>query len=127
MNEGYSDRMVLAMFNEGCRALDESVVSDANTLVLATVFGMGFSPFHGGLLRNGEARGLTEIRDSLTALTKAPDVADRPGGKLRSKEVPSRDNFDRLSRNPNPSRPVSAQGGTEPERNPPLEDGGLLG
>ncbi|MFT5058351.1 MAG: 3-hydroxyacyl-CoA dehydrogenase/enoyl-CoA hydratase/3-hydroxybutyryl-CoA epimerase [Planctomycetota bacterium] len=77
------DRMVLAMFNEGCRALEEGVVSDANTLDLATVFGMGFAPFHGGLLSYGEARGLTEIRDRLDALTKAPDIAGRPGGKLR--------------------------------------------
>ena len=82
-DEEIVDRMVLAMFNEGCRALEEQVVADADTLDLATVFGMGFAPFHGGLLRYGESRGLQEITARLTNLTKAPDVVGRTGGKLR--------------------------------------------
>ncbi len=66
-----------------CSVDEGFVLGDANTLDLATVFGMGFAPFHGGLLRYGEARGLTEIVDRLNTLTKSPDVAGRPGGKLR--------------------------------------------
>lgn len=77
------DRMVLAMFNEGCRALEEQVVADADTLDLATVFGMGFAPFHGGLIRYGESRGLSEIVADLNRLCKASDIVDRTGGSLR--------------------------------------------
>ncbi|MCA9000391.1 MAG: multifunctional fatty acid oxidation complex subunit alpha [Planctomycetes bacterium] len=77
------DRMVLAMFNEACRALEERVVATVEELNLATVFGMGFAPFHGGLLRYGEARGLTECANRLGTLAQEPDIQSRPGGPER--------------------------------------------
>ena len=76
------DRMVLAMFNEGCRALGEGVVSDANALDLATVFGMGFAPFTGGLMRWGEAQGLGELAARMQRLQEAPDVRGRNPGRF---------------------------------------------
>ncbi|HRV82128.1 MAG TPA: 3-hydroxyacyl-CoA dehydrogenase NAD-binding domain-containing protein, partial [Planctomycetota bacterium] len=76
------DRMVLAMFNEACRALGEGVVENPEALDLATVFGMGFAPFHGGLLRYGERRGLSTIVERLQALAKAPDVQGRNPGRF---------------------------------------------
>ena len=81
-DEDMVDRMVLAMFNEACRALGEGVVSDPEALDLATVFGMGFAPFYGGLLRYGEARGLAAIASRLQALQKAPDIQGRNEGRF---------------------------------------------
>ena len=54
-----------------------------NASTSSTVFGMGFAPFHGGLLRYGEARGLTEIANRLGTLAQAPDIKNRPGGPQR--------------------------------------------
>ena len=81
-DEDMVDRMVLAMFNEACRALGEEVVEDPAALDLATVFGMGFAPFHGGLIRYGEKRGLKSIVQRLQGLMNAPDVKGRNDGRF---------------------------------------------
>jgi 3-hydroxyacyl-CoA dehydrogenase / enoyl-CoA hydratase / 3-hydroxybutyryl-CoA epimerase len=44
-------RLVLAMINEGARALEEGVVGSAAEADLAMVMGTGFPPFRGGLFR----------------------------------------------------------------------------
>ena len=81
------DRMVLAMFNEGCRALEEGVVEDPDSLDLATVFGMGFAPFHGGLLRYGDRRGLSEVVRRMQEIQKAPDVQGRNAGRFEPAKI----------------------------------------
>jgi len=62
------DRAVLLMVNEAARCLDEHVVNDAEALDLAMVFGTGFAPFRGGLLRYADQRGLANVRDRLNEL-----------------------------------------------------------
>lgn len=74
------DRLVLSMVNEGVRALEEGVVASATELDLATVFGMGFAPFRGGLLHYVDQRGAGEIVQRLEQIAGAPDVASRSGG-----------------------------------------------
>lgn len=63
-----SERMVLAMINEAARCLEEGVVADAGMLDLAMIFGAGFPPFRGGLLRHADTLGLARIEARLTAL-----------------------------------------------------------
>jgi 3-hydroxyacyl-CoA dehydrogenase/enoyl-CoA hydratase/3-hydroxybutyryl-CoA epimerase len=77
------DRCVLAMVAEAARCLAEDVVAGPRELDLATVFGMGFAPFRGGLWRYVESRGLDEVRRRLAELADAPDVRTRPGGRER--------------------------------------------
>jgi 3-hydroxyacyl-CoA dehydrogenase/enoyl-CoA hydratase/3-hydroxybutyryl-CoA epimerase len=77
------DRVLLAMLDEAARAIEEEVVAGPRELDLATVFGMGFPPFHGGLLRWADARGATEITAKLEAIARSPDVAARSGGRER--------------------------------------------
>jgi 3-hydroxyacyl-CoA dehydrogenase/enoyl-CoA hydratase/3-hydroxybutyryl-CoA epimerase len=67
-DEAIVDRAVLAMLNEAARALEEDVVAGAKELDLATVFGMGFPPFHGGLLRWADAVGLHAIAEKLARI-----------------------------------------------------------
>lgn len=62
------DRCVLAMANEAVRCLAEEVVDGPRTLDLATVFGTGFAPFRGGVLRYVDARGAAEVAQRLEAL-----------------------------------------------------------
>lgn len=62
------DRCVLAMANEAVRCLAEEVVESPRTLDLATVYGTGFAPFRGGVLRYADTRGLAQVLERLEAL-----------------------------------------------------------
>jgi 3-hydroxyacyl-CoA dehydrogenase/enoyl-CoA hydratase/3-hydroxybutyryl-CoA epimerase len=66
--EALSERMVLAMINEAARCLEEGVVVDAGMLDLAMVFGTGFPPFRGGVLRWADTLGLAQVEARLIAL-----------------------------------------------------------
>ena len=63
--------------DEAARALEEEVVVGPRELDLATVFGMGFAPFRGGLLRYADARGLSAIVERLRVLCDSPAIAER--------------------------------------------------
>ena len=78
-----SDRLVFAMLAEALRALDESVVASASELDLATVLGMGFPPFRGGLMRWERTLGAAEVARRLDELARSPGVAERLGGPER--------------------------------------------
>jgi len=56
-----TDRLVLPMLGEAVRSLEEGVVASPSDLDLATVFGMGFPPFRGGLLRWADDVGAAEL------------------------------------------------------------------
>ena len=80
-DEEIVDRLVLSMLNEGVRALEEEVVASATELDLATVFGMGFAPFHGGLLHYADRIGAEALVTRLERIADAADVSARPGGR----------------------------------------------
>ncbi len=82
------DRLILAMVNEGARALEERVAASASELDLATIFGMGFAPFRGGLLAYADARGVAGILERLELLMTIPVVAERKGGAARFTPAP---------------------------------------
>ncbi|MDF1798237.1 MAG: 3-hydroxyacyl-CoA dehydrogenase NAD-binding domain-containing protein [Planctomycetota bacterium] len=78
-----TDRLILAMVNEGARAMSEGVMRSPRELDLATIFGMGFAPFRGGLLSYADDRGAAAIVARLAELASSPGVAERPGGAAR--------------------------------------------
>jgi 3-hydroxyacyl-CoA dehydrogenase/enoyl-CoA hydratase/3-hydroxybutyryl-CoA epimerase len=82
-DEALASRAILAMLAEAARALEERVVAGPRELDLATVFGMGFPPFHGGLLRWADTLGPAEIVRHLEAAAAEPDVVQRVGGPAR--------------------------------------------
>lgn len=71
------DRAILTMVNEAARCLEEGVVADAELLDMAMLFGAGFAPFRGGLLRWADQVGLHEIDQRLR------DLADAFGERFR--------------------------------------------
>lgn len=83
-----AERLVLAMVNEAARALEEGVVEGPGELDLATVFGMGFAPFRGGLLRHADTLGLPHVVERLRRLSQSLDIAARPGGPARFDPAP---------------------------------------
>jgi 3-hydroxyacyl-CoA dehydrogenase/enoyl-CoA hydratase/3-hydroxybutyryl-CoA epimerase len=78
-----AERAVLAMLAEAARALEDGVVAGPRELDLATVFGLGFPPFRGGLLAWADAVGLASIVAKLDRIALEPDVAARTGGPER--------------------------------------------
>ena len=51
-------RLVLPMINEAAFCLEDGIVAEPGKLDLAMIFGTGFPPFRGGLLRYADALGL---------------------------------------------------------------------
>jgi 3-hydroxyacyl-CoA dehydrogenase / enoyl-CoA hydratase / 3-hydroxybutyryl-CoA epimerase len=77
------DRCILAMVNEAARCLEEDVVASPADLDLATVFGMGFAPFRGGLLHYADSVGAATIVEKLREIAESADVAERAGGTAK--------------------------------------------
>ena len=69
-------RLVLPMVNEAAFCLEEGVVASPAKLDLAMIFGTGFPPFRGGLLRHADAVGLDHVAAWLRQL------ADRFGSRF---------------------------------------------
>jgi len=66
--DALSERMVLAMINESARCVEEGIVSGPDQVDLAMIFGAGFPPWRGGVLRYADASGLRTVVDRLRAL-----------------------------------------------------------
>jgi len=62
------DRCVLPMINEAAMCLSESVVRRPEDVDIGMIFGTGFPPFRGGLLRYADARGIDNIVGKLETL-----------------------------------------------------------
>ena len=60
-------RMIYPMINEAARCLDEGIAQSARDVDIGMIFGTGFAPFRGGLLRYAESEGLNLIVKKLSA------------------------------------------------------------
>jgi len=81
--ETLQERMVLAMVNEAAVCLEDGVVREPRDLDVAMVFGTGFPPFRGGLLRYADAIGPAVMVDRLARLADAHGERFRPAQLLR--------------------------------------------
>ena len=63
-----AERMVLAMVNESARCVEEGIVAGPEQVDLAMVFGAGFPPYRGGVLRHADATGLEAVVGRLRSL-----------------------------------------------------------
>ena len=59
------DRLIDAMVNEAALALEEGVVTRPQDVDLAMVYGTGFPPFRGGLLRHADSVGIGAVVERL--------------------------------------------------------------
>jgi 3-hydroxyacyl-CoA dehydrogenase/enoyl-CoA hydratase/3-hydroxybutyryl-CoA epimerase len=57
------------MVNEAVRVLAEKIVAEPSQLDLAMVFGTGFPPFRGGLIRYADQLGLRVVMQKLEFLS----------------------------------------------------------
>ena len=91
------ERLVMAMINEGARALDAGVARRAVDIDMALLHGYGFPAYRGGPMFYADAEGLDHILSRLNHLAYEDPVAFKPakiltelaesGGKLAEAEV----------------------------------------
>ena len=55
------DRTMIPMIFEGIRCLEDKIVASPMELDLAVIYGLGFPPFHGGLIKFAERVGLARL------------------------------------------------------------------
>jgi len=65
------DRLILPMVTESIMALDEGIVSTVRDLDMGVIYGIGFPPFRGGILRWVSSVGEREILDRLNVVHNA--------------------------------------------------------
>jgi len=66
--DSLAERMVLVMINEAARCVEEGIVAGPEQVDLAMVFGAGFPPHRGGVLRHADTAGLQNVVDRLRSL-----------------------------------------------------------
>ncbi|MEX0798865.1 MAG: 3-hydroxyacyl-CoA dehydrogenase family protein, partial [Bacteriovoracaceae bacterium] len=66
-------RMFLPMINEAANILHDKIVADAATVDLGLIFGIGFPPFRGGLLKYADSEGLDRIMSAIEGFEKEVD------------------------------------------------------
>jgi 3-hydroxyacyl-CoA dehydrogenase/enoyl-CoA hydratase/3-hydroxybutyryl-CoA epimerase len=69
-SEQIIDRCILIMVNEAARCLEEGIINSPAYLDMAMLMGTGFPAFHGGLLKYADNRGIQNVCDKLTELSK---------------------------------------------------------
>lgn len=72
------DRLVLLMVNEAARCLEEGVVKEPSQLDLSMIFGTGFPPFEGGVLRYADYVGITVVEQKLSLLAQVQGFRYEP-------------------------------------------------
>jgi len=66
-------RVFLPMINEAASILEENIVKDAATVDLGLIFGIGFPPFRGGLLKYADSEGLDRIKVAIDNFAESVD------------------------------------------------------
>jgi 3-hydroxyacyl-CoA dehydrogenase len=78
--EVIQSRLVLPMINEAAFCIEDRIVGEPGKLDLAMIFGTGFPPFRGGLLRYADSLGLDRV------FTRLDDLAERLGPRFAPAE-----------------------------------------
>ncbi len=76
-------RLVFSMINEAAYCMAEEVVASASKLDLAMIFGTGFPPFRGGLLRHADSLGSSRVLAALEDLASRLGTRFQPAPLLR--------------------------------------------
>ena len=66
-------RVFLPMINEAATVLEDKIVDNAADVDLGLIFGIGFPPFRGGLLKYADSEGIERIHDELVKHAESVD------------------------------------------------------
>jgi 3-hydroxyacyl-CoA dehydrogenase/enoyl-CoA hydratase/3-hydroxybutyryl-CoA epimerase len=79
-------RVILPMINEASIILEEKLVATPGDVDLGLIFGIGFPPFRGGLLRYADSEGLERIYKAIEKFSESVDF-DRYQPSIFLKEL----------------------------------------
>jgi 3-hydroxyacyl-CoA dehydrogenase/enoyl-CoA hydratase/3-hydroxybutyryl-CoA epimerase len=82
-HEAIQWRLILPMINEAARTLSEKITDSADDIDLATVFGLGFAPFRGGLAKFADDVGADHVVKRLNNLASTHGPRFEPAELLR--------------------------------------------
>jgi 3-hydroxyacyl-CoA dehydrogenase / enoyl-CoA hydratase / 3-hydroxybutyryl-CoA epimerase len=77
------ERCWLQMLNETARCMEEGIITNPADVDLGVIFGFGFPPFRGGLLREADRHGLSWLADRLDGYAGRHGERLRPAALLR--------------------------------------------
>jgi 3-hydroxyacyl-CoA dehydrogenase / enoyl-CoA hydratase / 3-hydroxybutyryl-CoA epimerase len=78
-------RAVYVMINEAARILEDRIVANPGDVDVGMIFGTGFPPFRGGLLKYADSIGAARIVETLERLAKEHGARFEPAPLLREK------------------------------------------
>ena len=78
-------RAVYVMINEAARILEDGIVANPGDVDVGMIFGTGFPPFRGGLLKYADSIGAAHIVETLERLAKEHGARFEPAPLLREK------------------------------------------
>jgi 3-hydroxyacyl-CoA dehydrogenase/enoyl-CoA hydratase/3-hydroxybutyryl-CoA epimerase len=79
--EEVKQRCWLAMLNECAYCLQEGIAEEPRDIDIGVIFGLGFPPFRGGILRHADSIGLRKIVDQMN------ELADKYGERLKPADI----------------------------------------
>lgn len=82
-DEEIVDRCWLQMLGETARAMEDGIIENPADVDIGVIFGFGFPPFRGGLLKEADRRGLAWVVERLDALADLRGERLRPAPLLR--------------------------------------------
>jgi 3-hydroxyacyl-CoA dehydrogenase/enoyl-CoA hydratase/3-hydroxybutyryl-CoA epimerase len=77
------ERCWLQMLNETARCMEEGIIENPADVDIGVIFGFGFPPFRGGLLREADRHGLPWVVETLDGYADKHGERLRPAGLLR--------------------------------------------
>jgi 3-hydroxyacyl-CoA dehydrogenase/enoyl-CoA hydratase/3-hydroxybutyryl-CoA epimerase/enoyl-CoA isomerase len=94
-DEEIVERMMFPMIIESARCLEEKIVDTAMEVDLGVVYGLGFPPFRGGVLKYADAYGLKKICEKTSDYAKLYGPCYQPNSTLKAL-AENRKNFYRV-------------------------------
>jgi 3-hydroxyacyl-CoA dehydrogenase/enoyl-CoA hydratase/carnithine racemase len=77
------DRMMARAINEAAYMIQEGICDRPQDMDLAMIYGTGFPPYRGGILRYADAWGMTNVYQQLLKLEKEQGVRFKPCGQIK--------------------------------------------
>lgn len=82
-DEEIVERCWLQMLNETARCIEDGVITDPADIDIGVIFGFGFPPFRGGILKQADRTGLATIVEKLESYAERYGSRLEPAGLLR--------------------------------------------
>ena len=90
-------RLIYIMVNEAARCIEEKLVQSESDLDVAMIFGTGFAPFRGGLLRYADTLGAESIVSDLELLARNQGTRFQPSPYLQQIAIQNQTFYSRTS------------------------------